>query len=160
MKTQMKKNKYFFLLITVFISCNNLTQEDIIKNSVKTYITERLDDPQSLEDVSFSKIRKDRYSTSLDTIIDLGIEIKGPFDFKGFEEYVDTLNAVNPDFIDKHLRDLELIKSGKLEYYTLNYKFRLKKNGQKVIREYEFKVDSLGKVLDADDITEEINLIR
>ena len=107
-----------------------------------------------------SKIRKDRYSTSLDTILDLGVEIKGPFDLRGFEAYVDTLNAVNPEYADENSKDLELIKSGKLEYYTLNYKFRLKKNGQKVLREYEFKVDSLGKVLEANDISDEINSIR
>lgn len=142
------------LLLSILYSCTS--REDKMKENMKKYVSERINEPGSLEDVSFSPLKKERYLTSLDSSIDIGAEINGLFDIAGFQAYVDTLNSIYPEYSKNNLKDLEDIKSRKLEYYSIKYKFRLKGKAGKTLREFEFKVDSLGKVIDADDISENI----
>lgn len=148
------------LIILVIISCKNTSNYEKIKIEIKDYVSERLDQPESLEDVSFSDLVKTRYLTTLDSTVSVGANIKNEFDYKGFEKYVDTLNLINPQNKEDNLRDLAKIKSGKLDFFTINYKFRITKNGKKILKLYEFKLDSTNKIIEANDISDEIEIIN
>ena len=141
-----------YLIFALFIcGCIYNERQEHANKVVEDYTRSMLDHPHYLESVSFSEIQKKRYNTALDSSLNYA-GVKGD-DYQKISKFVDSQNNQRPDIADRNVVDLDNIKRGRLDYYTLIYTFRIDSAGQKKLKRYRFDLDSGYNVLKAQDIT-------
>lgn len=141
----------YLLLVLLMCGCMGPARESAAKKAVEAYVKTMLDNPHYLEPVSFTGLEKKRYITPLDSSLNYaGIKED---DYKKMEQFIDSENAQRPDISTRNLKDLDDIKRGKLDYYTIIYSFRIDSGGHKKLKRYKFELDSANNILNARDIT-------
>lgn len=141
----------FLLIALLLCGCVNTARQDHAEKVVENYMRSTLDNPRFLESVSFSELQKQRYTTALDSSLNYA-GVKGD-DYKKMDKFVDSENSQRPDRAISNIQDLDNIKRGKLDYFTLVYTFRIDSAGQKKLKRYRFDLDSAFNVFKAQDIT-------
>jgi hypothetical protein len=121
------------------------------ENVAETYIRTELGNPKNFKSVSFSALKKRRYTTALDSSMDYaGANANNR---QSMEKYVDSENGQRPDLAINNEKDIYNIKHNKLNYYLLIYSFRIDSAGQKKFRKYRFELDTACGIINATDIS-------
>lgn len=140
------------LILTLFCcSCMNSELQSRAEQSAEHYIKNRLGNPVYFKSISFSAVQKRRYTTSLDTSLDVaGVNTS---DRQRVKSYVDSENGQRPDLAIKNEKDVYNMQHDKLTYYLLIYSFKTDSAGVKKLIKYRFELDTACNVIDATDIT-------
>lgn len=144
-------NKLFFILVIFCIGCMNSELQSRAEQTAEHYVRNRLGNPVYFKSVSFSALQKRRYTTSLDTSLNMaGISASNR---PRMEKYVDSENGQRPDLAVKNEKDVYNIEHDKLTYYLLIYSFRTDSAGVKKMMKYRIELDTACNIIDATDIT-------
>lgn len=143
--------KYLFLLAICLYSCVRNELQSRAENVAKTYIRTELGNPKNFKSVSFSALKKRRYTTALDSSMTYaGADANNR---RSMGKYVDSENGQRPDLAINNDKDIYNIEHNKLNYYLLIYSFRIDSAGQKKFRKYRFELDTACNIINATDIT-------
>lgn len=149
--------KFLVFLFVVLVSCKS--NNSIVNTKIENFIKGKLNNPETFELISIDSLTKDRHYTSLDTL-PVNSGIKGIFDYKGFERYVDSENKVRPDLAYYNLRDLKNIESGKLNFYYTDCTFRIKNGSEKKLLKYHFELDTVFNIINYSNVTKNMGIIK
>ncbi|WP_426669098.1 hypothetical protein ACPPVU_23100 [Mucilaginibacter sp. McL0603] len=143
--------KYLFLLAICLCGCVHNEQQSKAENVAEIYIRTELSNPKNFKSVSFSALKKRRYTTALDSSMTYaGANADSR---QTMEKYVDSENGQRPDLAINNDKDIYNIEHNKLSYYLLIYSFRIDSAGQKKLRKYRFELDTACNIINATDIT-------
>ena len=151
--------KIISALIIVFLCSCKSNINNIANTNIENFIKGKLDNPETFELISIDSLTKDRQTTSLDTL-PVNSGIKGLFDYKGYERYVDSVNKVRTDLAYYNLRDLKNIESGKLNFYYTDCTFRIKNGSEKKLLKFHFQLDTVFNIINYSDVTKSIGIIK
>lgn len=143
--------KYLFLLAICLCGCVHNQLQSKAENVAEVYIRTELGNPKNFKSVSFSTLKKRRYTTALDSSMTYaGANADSR---QSMEKYVDSENGQRPDLAINNDKDIYNIEHNKLNYYLLIYSFRIDSAGQKKFRKYRFELDTACNIINATDIT-------
>ena len=143
--------RYFLVLVLFCCGCIHSELQSRAEQSAEHYVRNMLGNPAYFKSVSFSELQKRRYTTSLDTSLNVaGVNTNNHSQVK---EYVDSENGQRPDLAVHNEKDLYNIEHDKLIYYLLIYSFRTDSAGVKKLTKYRFELDTACNVINATDIT-------
>src|SRR5579864_7726204 len=123
--------KYLFLLAICLCGCVRNELQSKAENVAEIYIRTELGNPKNFKSVSFSTLKKRRYTTALDSAMTYaGANADSR---QSMEKYVDSENGQRPDLAINNEKDIYNIQHNKLNYYQLIYSFRIDSAGRKEI---------------------------
>jgi hypothetical protein len=143
--------RYLLILAFFCYGCMHSELQSRAERSAEHYIRNILGNPAYFKSVSFSELQKRRYTTSLDTSLNIaGITTN---DRSQMKKYVDSENGQRPDLAVHNEKDMYNIEHDKLTYYLLIYSFRTDSAGVKKLTKYRIELDTACNVINAADIT-------
>ncbi len=105
---------YLFLLAICLCSCVHNELQSKAENVAETYIRTELGNPPNFKSVSFSTLKRKRYTTALDSSMTYaGANADSR---QSMEKYVDSENGQRPDLATNNEKDIYNIEHNKLNY--------------------------------------------